>query len=60
MTLEKLKRIIKNLPELEINRAVIAVENNIYTWKECREIIEKDENSELAKKIIEKLEELTK
>lgn len=60
MSLEKIKRIFENLPEIEIGRAIVSVEDKIYTWKECRDIIEKDENSELAKKIIEKLEELIK
>lgn len=60
MALEKLRRIFGNLPEVEINRAIVSIENKVYTWKECRDIIKKDENSELAKKIIEKLEELIK
>jgi len=60
MSLEKIKRIFENLPDLEIVRAIVSVEDKVYTWKECRDIIEKNENSELAKKIIEKLEELMK
>ncbi len=60
MSLEKIKQVFKNLPEIEIERAIVYIENKVYTWKECRDIIEKNENSELAKKIIEKLEELIK
>ena len=60
MSLEKIRWIFENLPEVEINRAIVSIENKVYTWKECRDIIEKDENSDLAKKIIEKLEERIK
>ncbi len=60
MSLEKIKLVFENLPEIEIERAIVYIENKIYTWKECRDIIEKNENPELAKKIIEKLEELIK
>lgn len=60
MSLEKIKQVLKNLPEIEQGRAVVAIEGKVYTWQECRDIIEKDENSDLAKKVIERLEEIIK
>lgn len=58
MSLEKIKQIFEKLPEVEINRAIVSIGGTVYTWKQCMEIIEKDENSDLAKKIIERLEEI--
>lgn len=60
MSVEKIKQIFKNLPDIEINRAIVSIEGKVYTWKECMDIIEKDERADLAKKIIEKLEEIIK
>lgn len=60
MSIEKIKQIFEKLPEIETNRAVVSIEGEVYTWKKCMEIIEKDENSELAKKIIDKIEEIIK
>ena len=60
MSLEKIKQIIENLPEAEINRAIVSIEGKVYTWNECMNVIKKDENSDLAKKMIERLEEIIK
>ena len=51
---DKIAKILKNLPEIELKRAVISVDNKIYTWNECKDIIEKNEDADLAKKIIMK------
>lgn len=60
MSIEKIKQIFEKLPEIEISRAIVSIEGRVYTWKECMKIIKKDENSNLAKKIIYKLEEIIK
>lgn len=60
MSLEKIKQIFEKLPEVEINRAIVSIKGKVYTWKECMDIIKKDKNSDLAKKIIERLEEIIK
>lgn len=56
MSLEKIKQVFENLPEIERNRAIIFVEGKVYTWNECMDIIKNDEDSDLAKTIIAKLE----
>lgn len=60
MSSEKIKQIFENLPEVERNRAIVSIEGKVYTWRGCRDIIEKDEGSDLAKKIIHKIEEILK
>jgi len=58
MSKEKILQIFQNLPEAEINRPIVSIEGKIYTWKQCIDIIKEDENSSLAKKIIEKIGEI--
>lgn len=60
MSKEQIKKIFKLLSPTERKRAIVFVEGKTYTWEEVIKIIEKDENSELAKKMINKLEEIIK
>ena len=60
MSKEQIKKIFKNLSPTERKRAIVFVEGKVYTWEEIIEIIEKDENSELAQKMINKIEEIIK
>ncbi|MBU2104526.1 MAG: hypothetical protein KKF67_02000 [Nanoarchaeota archaeon] len=41
-------------------RAIVSIEGKVYTWEEVIKIIEKEENSELAQKMINEIEEIIK
>ena len=60
MSREKIKKIFELLSPTEKKRAIVFIEGRTYTWEEIINIIEKDENSELIKKIINKIEEIIK
>lgn len=60
MSKEQIREIFKRLSPTERKRAIVFVKDKVYTWEEVIEIIEKDENSELAKEMINKIEEIIK
>ncbi len=60
MSLEDVKKIFEKIPEVEIDRPIVSIEDKIYTWKKCKEIVESEPDSDLAQKIIEKIEEIIK
>jgi len=60
MSKEQIKKIFERLSPIERKRAIVFIWGKTYTWEEIIKIIEKDENSELAKIIINKIEEIIK
>ena len=60
MSKKFIEEIFRRLPEEEKRRAVVFVEGKVYTWKEALAEIEKDEHSELSKKLQKRIEELAK
>ncbi len=60
MSEEQIKKIFERLSPIEKTRAIISVEGKVYTWEEIIKVIEKKENLELIKKIINKIDEIIK
>jgi len=60
MSKELIEKIFKKLPEEEKKKAVVSIEGEVYTWEEALAEIQKDEHSEISKKIQQKIEELAK
>ncbi len=60
MSKELIEKIVGRLSEVEKKRAIVSIEGKTYTWEEAIDIIKKDENSDLAKEIIKKIEEIIK
>lgn len=60
MSKEQIKKIFGGLSPTERKRAIVFVKGKTYTWEEVIKIIENDENSELAKEMINKIEEIIK
>lgn len=60
MSSAEIKKIFERLSPTEKKRAIVFVEGRTYTWEEIINIIEEDENSKVAKKIINKIEEIIK
>jgi len=60
MSKEQIKKIFKLLSPIEKKRAIVSIEGKVYTWEEVIKIIEKEENSELAQKMINEIEEIIK
>jgi len=60
MSIEKIEKIVKGLPEVEKKRPFVAIRGKVYTWEQALEEVKKDEDSDIAKIINEKIEELEK
>lgn len=58
MKKELIEKLFGRLSEVEKKRAIVFVKGKTYTWEEAVNIIRKDENSDLAKEIIKKIEEI--